>query len=86
MRRIVLDMQSELFADAVTKVLTDSNLDFGVYRTSKPEETISLCRARSRSPVLKRQTRGWAGRSGKRLSPALPAYKRRTTARERSTP
>ncbi len=45
MRRIVLDMQSEMFAEAVTKALADSNLDFLVYRTSKPEETISLCRA-----------------------------------------
>ncbi len=45
MRRIVLDMQSEMFAEAVTKALTDSNLDFLVYRASKPEETISLCRA-----------------------------------------
>ena len=45
MRRIVLDMQSELAAEAVTKALTDSNLDFLVYRASKPEETISLCRA-----------------------------------------
>ena len=44
MRRIVLDMQSELFAEAITKVLTDSNLDFLVYRSAKPEETISLCR------------------------------------------
>ncbi len=44
MRRIVLDMQSELFAEAVTKALTDSNLDFLVYCASKPEETISLCR------------------------------------------
>ena len=45
MRRIVLDMQSELAAEAVTKALTDSNLDFLVYRASKPEETVSLCRA-----------------------------------------
>lgn len=45
MRRIVLDIQSELFAEAVTKALTDSNLDFSVYRSSKQEETIALCRA-----------------------------------------
>ncbi len=44
MRRIVLDMQSELFAEAITKVLTDSHLAFLVYRSAKPEETVSLCR------------------------------------------
>ncbi len=45
MQRIVLDMQSELSAEAVTKALVDSNLGFLVYRSSKPAETISLCRA-----------------------------------------
>ncbi len=44
MRRIVLDMQSRLFAEAITKALTDSNLGFLVYSSSKPEETVSLCR------------------------------------------
>ncbi len=43
MRRIVLDMQSELFAEAISKALTDSNFDFLVYRSAKPEETASLC-------------------------------------------
>ncbi len=37
-------MQSELFAEAITKVLTDSHLAFLVYRSAKPEETVSLCR------------------------------------------
>ncbi len=45
MRRIVLDLQSGLFAEAITQALTASNPDFWVYRSSKPEETVSLCRA-----------------------------------------
>ena len=45
MRRIVLDMQSGLFAEAITKALADSALDFLVYSSAKPEDTVSLCRA-----------------------------------------
>ncbi len=45
MRRIVLDLQSGLFAEAITQALTASNPNFWVYRSSKPEETVSLCRA-----------------------------------------
>ena len=44
MRRIMLDMQSGLFAEAITKALADSNLGFLVYSSAKPEETVSLCR------------------------------------------
>ena len=44
MRRIVLDMQNELFAEAITKALADSNLDFLIYSSTNPEETVSLCR------------------------------------------
>ena len=44
MRRIVLDIQSGLFAEAIAKALADSNLGFLVYSSTKPEETVSLCR------------------------------------------
>ena len=44
MRRIVLDMQSGLFAEAITKALVDSDFDFLVYSSARPEDTLSLCR------------------------------------------
>ena len=44
MRRIVLDMKSGIFADAITQCLTNSDPDYVVYRSLKPSETVSLCR------------------------------------------
>ena len=45
MRRIVLDMKGGLLAEAVMQALTGCDPDFVVYRSLKPEETVSLCRA-----------------------------------------
>jgi len=45
MRRIVLDMQGGLFAEAVMQALTASEPDYVVYRSPRPEETVALCRA-----------------------------------------
>ena len=67
MRRIVLDMQSELAAEAVTKALTDSNLDFLVYRASKPEETISLCRACHANVLVMEVVRQGVWKLGERI-------------------
>ena len=44
MRRIVLDMKNGLLAEAVTQSLSGCDMDFLVYRSSKPEETLALCR------------------------------------------
>ena len=44
MRRIVLDLQGGLLAEAVMQVLAGYDPDFIVYRSSKPEETLALCR------------------------------------------
>ncbi len=67
MRRIVLDMQSELFAEAVTKALADSNLGFLVYRTPKPEETISLCRACHANVLVMEVVRQGVWKLGERI-------------------
>ena len=45
MRRIVLDIKGGLLAEAVMQALTRCDPDFMVYRSSKPEETVALCRA-----------------------------------------
>lgn len=45
MRRIVLDMQGGLFAEAVMQALAASEPDYVVYRSPRPEETVALCRA-----------------------------------------
>ena len=44
MRRIVLDMKGGLLAEAVMQSLSGCDPDFLVYRSSKPEETLALCR------------------------------------------
>ena len=45
MRRIVLDLQGGLLAEAVMQVLAGYDPDFIVYRSSKPEDTFALCRS-----------------------------------------
>ena len=44
MRRIVLDMKGGLLAEAVMQSLSGCDPDFLIYRSSKPEETLALCR------------------------------------------
>ncbi len=67
MRRIVLDMQSELFAEAITKVLADSHLAFRVYRSAKPEETVSLCHTCHANVLLMEVTRQGVRQLGERI-------------------
>jgi len=45
MRRIVLDLQGGLLAEAIMQVLAGCDPDFIVYRSSKPEDTLALCRS-----------------------------------------
>lgn len=44
MRRIVLDMKNGLLAEAVTQSLSGCDMDYLIYRSPKPEETLALCR------------------------------------------
>lgn len=44
MRRIVLDMKNGLLAEAVTQSLSGCDMDFLIYRSPKPGETLALCR------------------------------------------
>ena len=67
MRRIVLDMQSELFAEAITKVLTDSHLAFLVYHSAKTEETVSLCRICHANVLVLEVTRQGVRQLGERI-------------------
>ncbi len=67
MRRIVLDMQSELFAEAITKVLTDSHLAFLVYRSARPEETASLCRTCHANVLVMEVSRQGVWQLGERI-------------------
>ena len=45
MRRIVLDMKNGLLAEAVMQSLSGCDMDFLIYRSPKPEETLALCRS-----------------------------------------
>ncbi len=52
MLKIVLDMQNELYAEAVKKALLDSGLGFVVFTSEKPEGTVTLCHACSANVLL----------------------------------
>jgi len=43
MRRIVIDMQNYLFADAIALALKDADSDFDVLRAESPEDAAELC-------------------------------------------
>ena len=43
MRRVVIDMQNYLFADAIASALKNADSDFDVCRSEKPENTADLC-------------------------------------------
>ena len=44
MRRVVIDMQNYLFADAIALALKNTDSDFDVCRSANPENTVDLCR------------------------------------------
>lgn len=44
MRRVVIDMQNYLFADAIALALKNADSDFDVSRSENPENTVDLCR------------------------------------------
>ena len=43
MRRVVVDMQNVLFADAISTALQDFAADFQVFQSESPEKTAGIC-------------------------------------------
>ena len=43
MRKVVVDMQNALFADAISTALKKFDSDFDVYQSEKPDKTAELC-------------------------------------------
>ena len=43
MRRVVVDMQNNLFADAIAKALRNFDSDFDVFCSERPEKTLEMC-------------------------------------------
>ena len=43
MRRVVVDMQNALFADAIATALQDFDSDFEVYQSESPAKTTDMC-------------------------------------------
>ncbi|MGN1457526.1 MAG: hypothetical protein ACI4XP_06185 [Acutalibacteraceae bacterium] len=43
MRRVVVDMQSVLFSDAIATALKNFDSDFEVFQTESPEKTADMC-------------------------------------------
>ena len=45
MRRIVLDMQYNMFADAISQALSRSDPDFLIRRADSPDQTVEICKS-----------------------------------------
>lgn len=43
MRRVVVDMQNTLFADAIATALRDFDSDFEVFQSESPDKTLDVC-------------------------------------------
>ena len=43
MRKVVVDMQNALFADAISTTLTNFDSDFQMFQSESPEKTKELC-------------------------------------------
>lgn len=43
MRRVVVDMQNALFADAISSALKNFDSDFSVYQSEAPKRTTEMC-------------------------------------------
>ena len=59
MRRIVLDMQCAMFAEAIARALKSSDPDYIIRRSQKPSDTAALCRS-SHACVLLMEVTGSA--------------------------
>lgn len=57
MRRIVLDMQCNMFADAIFKALSESEPDFVILRSESPSQTPGICKSGLAYAVIMEVTR-----------------------------
>ena len=68
MRRVVLDMQCNMFAEAISQALTRSDPDFAVCRAELPSETARLCRSMAAYAVIMEVTGYTPWRLSERLA------------------
>ncbi len=68
MRRVVLDMQCNMFAEAISQALTRSDPDFAVCRAESPSDTVKLCRSMAAYAVIMEVTGYTPWRLGERLA------------------
>ena len=68
MRRVVLDMQCSMFAEAVSQALTRSDPDFMVCRAESPSDTAYLCRSMAAYAVIMEVTGCTPWRLSERLA------------------
>lgn len=68
MRRVVLDMQCSMFAEAISQALTHSDPDFAVCRAETPSDTVRLCRSMAAYAVIMEVTGYVPRRLGERIA------------------
>ena len=68
MRRVVLDMQCNMFAEAISQALTRSDPDFAVCRAESPSDTARLCRSMVAYAVIMEVTAYTPWRLSERLA------------------
>ena len=59
MRRIVLDMQCALFADAISQALTGSEIDFEPLLSESPDDAAALCKSSGAYAIIM-EVKGYA--------------------------
>ena len=67
MRRVVLDLQCAMFADAISQALERCDPDFSLLRAQSPEETVSLCGSSRAYALIMEVTDRSPWRLGERL-------------------
>ena len=68
MRRVVLDMQCNMFAEAISQALMRSDPDFAVCRADSPSDTVHLCRSMAAYAVIMEVTGYTPWRLSERLN------------------
>ena len=68
MRRVVLDMQCNMFAESISQALMRSDPDFTVCRADSPSDTVHLCRSMAAYAVIMEVTGYTPWRLSERLN------------------
>ena len=65
MKRIVLDMQCAMFADAISQAFERCDPDFCIQRAESPDTTAALCKSSLAYALIMEGSKRFAGKEGR---------------------